>query len=195
MLRFEAQLTMRKAAACSTFFGSFLLPTSPSAVFAIEVRRNALVEDTLTLLSLSKTTDLRKPLRVKFHDEEAVDEGGVLKEFFLLIMREILDPIYGMFRLYPESRMIWFSDITMETESIFRMVGLLCGLAIYNSILVDLSFPLALFRKLLGETSTLEDLKELDPVLGRSLLQLIDYEESDFENVFGLFFEVNLICL
>lgn len=42
--------------------------------------------------------------------EEAVDAGGVRKEFFLLIMKELLDPKYGMFRYYEESRLIWFSN-------------------------------------------------------------------------------------
>lgn len=49
-------------------------------------------------------------LQVIFVGEEAVDAGGVRKEFFLLIMRELLDPKYGMFRYYEESRLIWFSD-------------------------------------------------------------------------------------
>lgn len=48
--------------------------------------------------------------QVIFVGEEAVDVGGVRKEFFLLIMRELLDPKYGMFRYYEESRLIWFSD-------------------------------------------------------------------------------------
>lgn len=42
--------------------------------------------------------------------EEAVDAGGVRKEFFLLIMKELMDPKYGMFRYYEESRLIWFSN-------------------------------------------------------------------------------------
>ena len=72
----------------------------------------------------------------------------------------------------------------------FNMVGALCGLAIYNSIIVDLCFPTALFRKLLGEEPTLEDLKELDPVVAKSLQMLLDYEEADLEDVFCLTFEV-----
>lgn len=48
--------------------------------------------------------------QVIFVGEEAVDAGGVRKEFFLLIMRELLDPKYGMFRYYEGSRLIWFSD-------------------------------------------------------------------------------------
>lgn len=49
-------------------------------------------------------------VQVVFVGEEAVDAGGVRKEFFLLIMKELLDPKYGMFRYYEESRLIWFSN-------------------------------------------------------------------------------------
>ncbi|VDN36973.1 unnamed protein product, partial [Dibothriocephalus latus] len=78
----------------------------------------------------------------------------------------------------------------METPEMFHMVGALCGLAIYNSIIVDLNFPLAMFKKLLGQQPTLEDLKELDPVVGKSLQQLLEYEEPDLDEVFALNFEV-----
>ncbi|KAA0194253.1 HECT and RLD domain containing E3 ubiquitin protein ligase 4 [Fasciolopsis buskii] len=157
---------------------------SESPYLKLTVRRDKLIQDTLTCLAIAKPSDFRKLLRVEFDGEEAVDEGGVLKEFFLLIMRDLLSPIYGMFRCYPESRMLWFSESTMESENVFQLIGILCGLAIYNAVIVDLSFPLAMFRKLLGEKPELDDLKELDPVVGRSLQQLLDYEEPDFTDVF-----------
>lgn len=49
-------------------------------------------------------------LQVIFDGEEAVDAGGVTKEFFLLLLKELLNPIYGMFTYYPESNLLWFSD-------------------------------------------------------------------------------------
>lgn len=55
-------------------------------------------------------TYLSRLWQVIFVGEEAVDAGGVRKEFFLLIMKELLDPKYGMFRYYEESRLIWFSN-------------------------------------------------------------------------------------
>ena len=45
-----------------------------------------------------------------FDGEEAVDAGGVTKEFFLLLLKELMDPVYGMFTHYPESNLLWFSD-------------------------------------------------------------------------------------
>jgi len=39
--------------------------------------------------------DLRKQLKVKFHGEEGIDEGGVQKEFFQLIIEELFNPEIG----------------------------------------------------------------------------------------------------
>jgi hypothetical protein len=39
--------------------------------------------------------DLRKPLKVHFVGEEGVDEGGVQKEFFQLLIRQVFDPSFG----------------------------------------------------------------------------------------------------
>jgi ubiquitin-protein ligase E3 A len=47
----------------------------------------------LSILSLSLR--LRQ---VVFDGEEGVDAGGVRKEYFQVMMRELLDPNYGMFR-------------------------------------------------------------------------------------------------
>lgn len=39
----------------------------------------------------------------------------------------------------------------------------MCGLAIYNFTIIDLPFPLALYKKLLNEPVTFQDLKDLNP--------------------------------
>lgn len=44
---------------------------------------------------------------------------------------------------------------------------MLCGLAIYNLTIIDLPFPLALYKKLLHEKVSLKDLKGLSPTLAK----------------------------
>ncbi len=41
--------------------------------------------------------DLRKQLRVEFSGEDGVDEGGLQKEFFQLLVEKLFDPVYGMY--------------------------------------------------------------------------------------------------
>ena len=51
------------------------------------VSRNTILQDTLSQIRTVTAEDLKKPLRVQFHGEEADDAGGVRKEFFLLLMK------------------------------------------------------------------------------------------------------------
>lgn len=112
----------------------------------------------------------------------------------MLLLRELLDPKYGMFKYYEESRMQWFAPVSFEEREMFLLIGCLCGLAIYNTIIIQLSFPLALYKKLLNRAPTIDDLCELTPTVGKGFEQLLSYEENNIEDVFCLFFELNQEC-
>ncbi|XP_060594475.1 probable E3 ubiquitin-protein ligase HERC4 isoform X2 [Ruditapes philippinarum] len=167
-------------------------PENPCLVFCVS--RTNIVHDTLQQLMNKGSADLKKPLKVVFDGEEAQDEGGVRKEFFLLLLRELLDPKYGMFKFYEESRMQWFSPFAFEDHQMYCLIGVLCGLAIYNSVIIQLSFPLVLFKKLLNRKPSLDDVLELMPTIGRSFESLLNYEGDDIEDVFCLTFEITQEC-
>ncbi|XP_015422345.1 PREDICTED: probable E3 ubiquitin-protein ligase HERC3 isoform X2 [Myotis davidii] len=163
--------------------------------------RPSIIQDAVTLCSYpfifdaqAKTkmlqTDAELQMQVIFDGEEAVDAGGVTKEFFLLLLKELLNPIYGMFTYYQDSNLLWFSDTCFVEHNWFHLIGITCGLAIYNSTVVDLHFPLALYKKLLNVNPGLEDLKELSPTEGRSLQELLDYPGEDIEETFCLNFTI-----
>merc|ERR1719228_1315210 len=158
------------------------------------VSRNNIVQETITQLQMASTADLKKPLRVKFEDEEAEDAGGVTKEFFMLLIKEILNPDYGMFKENEEPNMIWFNPNTFEDNSYYYLIGILYGLAIYNFTIINVPFPLVLYAKLLSEENPhfqLSDLAQLSPTTARSLQQLLDYPDDDTEEVFSLTFTVS----
>lgn len=164
---------------------------SPFA-FELEVHRDRLIHDTLRHLMTTEASNYKKPLRVKFVGEEGLDAGGVQKEFFMLLLREILNPDFGMFVEDDESHLVWFRDQPLMYENLdfFILIGILCGLAIYNSVIIDLPFPTALYKKLLKRPTDLSDLRELRPSVAVNLQQLLDYEGNDFQETFDLSFEV-----
>ena len=55
------------------------------------------------------------------------------------------------------------------------LVGLVLGLAIYNSVLLDFPLPIALYKKLVGQPPTLRDLSDMEPTVGKSLRELLNY--------------------
>lgn len=48
--------------------------------------------------------------QVTFVGEEGLDAGGVRKEFFMLLLRNILNPDFGMFVEDEESHLVWFRE-------------------------------------------------------------------------------------
>uniref|UniRef100_A0AAQ5XD04 HECT domain-containing protein n=1 Tax=Amphiprion ocellaris TaxID=80972 RepID=A0AAQ5XD04_AMPOC len=168
MLQTDAELQMQMAVSGANLHNVFMLLTlephlARNPYLVLHVRRNHLVSDTLRELTMYSDVDLKKPLKVIFDGEEAVDAGGVTKEFFLLLLKELMDPVYGMFTHYKDSNLLWFSDKCFVEQNWFHLIGIICGLAIYNSTVVDLHFPLALYKKLLNVLPSLEDFTELSP--------------------------------
>ncbi|XP_052871929.1 probable E3 ubiquitin-protein ligase HERC4 isoform X2 [Anopheles cruzii] len=194
LLQTDQILQMQKAISTPTptsILPSLFFPTVPllPQFIVLNVTRENLVDDTIRELSQYAASDLKKPIKIKFCGEEGEDAGGVRKEFFMLLLRDILDPKYGMFKSFEESRTIWFTEDYFEgDDSMFALIGILCGLAIYNFTIIAIPFPLALYKKLLGEEVDMSDLRELTPTVARSMQSVLDYEGPDLADVFELTF-------
>ncbi|XP_065086376.1 probable E3 ubiquitin-protein ligase HERC4 isoform X2 [Ochlerotatus camptorhynchus] len=192
LLQTDQGLQMHQAmqdAAHASFMSVFHPDLGVPQFIVLNVSRENIVQDTIRELAQYTANDLKKPLKIKFHGEEAEDAGGLRKEFFMLLLKDILDPKYGMFKTYEDSRAIWFTEDYFENEdTMFALIGILCGLAIYNFTIINLPFPLALYKKLLDEEVDLTDLKDLSPMVAQSMQSILDYTEPDFEKVFDLTF-------
>ncbi|KAF7480263.1 Hypothetical predicted protein [Marmota monax] len=163
------------------------IPPGKNSLFTLRVRRTHLVEDALHQLCQAEVPDLRKLLVVEFIKEIRPESGGVRSEFFHCMFEEMTKPNYGMF-MYPEKdSYMWFPvNPTIEKKKYF-LFGMLCGLSLYNLNVANLSFPLALYKKLLYKKPSLEDLKELSPLLGKNLQCLLNAEAADMEELFIYF--------
>ncbi|XP_076998998.1 E3 ISG15--protein ligase HERC5 [Tamandua tetradactyla] len=165
------------------------LPFLPT--YNLKVRRSDLVEDVLNQLNQSEDEDLNKQLSVSFTGEIGDSIGGVRAEFFHCMFEEMTQPEYGMF-LYPEeAACMWFPVRPKFEKKRYFLFGVLCGLSLSNYTCANIPFPLALFKKLLDQPPSLEDLKELSPVLGMSMQTLLDDESDDFGEVFYIHFNVH----
>merc|ERR1712106_140688 len=60
----------------------------------------------------------------------------------MLLIKEILNPDYGMFKEYEETDQIWFNPMSFEDKGYYFLIGVLYGLAIYNFTILNVPFPL-----------------------------------------------------
>ncbi|XP_072171197.1 ubiquitin-protein ligase E3A-like [Diadema setosum] len=150
----------------------------------LKVRRDHVVDDALVrleMIAMDNPLDLKKQLYVEFEGEQGVDEGGVSKEFFQLVIEEIFNPDIGMFTMNTELQTYWFNPMSFETDRQYTLIGIVLGLAIYNNIILDVHFPMVVYRKLMGRRGVLADLHDAQPVLYSSLKALLDHEGNTEE--------------
>ncbi|CEI69817.1 putative E3 ubiquitin-protein ligase mug30 [Fusarium venenatum] len=209
ILEHDARRQMQSKAR-DAFFDSIMSRKAINQFLELTVRRDCLVDDSLKAVSEvigSGSEDIKKGLRITFNGEEGVDAGGLRKEWFLLLVREVFNPDHGLFLYDEDSQYCYFNPNAFETSDQFFLIGVVMGLAIYNSTILDVALPPFAFRKLIASAPThgtgasahpkppmrytLEDLAEYRPRLARGLRQLLKYE-GNVEETFCLGFVVDM---
>jgi E3 ubiquitin-protein ligase HECTD2 len=82
------------------FFDSIMTHKTVNQYLVLKIRRDCLVEDSLKGVSEvvgSGDEEIKKGLRIEFKGEEGIDAGGLRKEWFLLLVRDVFNPEHGMF--------------------------------------------------------------------------------------------------
>ncbi|KAF8931180.1 hypothetical protein BGZ58_007787 [Dissophora ornata] len=176
-----------------------------SPYLVLELSRAHLVEEAFDQIT-KKHADLKKPLKVAFVDvgEEGMDQGGVTKEFFQIMVEKVFDSQFGLFKELEEGRSWWFEGILdgssqvemSEKDTRIRLVecelvGILVGLALYNGVILGVRFPTVVYRKLLGWEVGLDSFIESFPALGHGLEQMLTWTDGDVYDVFMREFEIS----
>ncbi|XP_034937131.1 ubiquitin-protein ligase E3A [Chelonus insularis] len=190
-LYYDNRIRMYSERRMSIFQSLVGQPTNP--YLRLKVRRDFIIEDALVeleMIAMENPTDLKKQLVVEFEGEQGVDEGGVSKEFFQLVVEEIFNPDYGMFILQEETQTTWFNPTSFESDAQFTLIGVVLGLAIYNNVILDVRFPMVVYRKLLGRKGSFADLQDWSPLLYRTLTEIMEYNGDDMVETFMQTFKV-----
>lgn len=115
-----------------------------------------------------------------------MDAGGLRKEWLLLLVRNLLNPEFGMF-LPPDtdSGLVYFNPSCLGDADDFYLVGAVLGLAIYNSVTLDVPLPPLTYKKLRDEPVGLADLGAWQPALAKGFQALLEFEPAaEVEDVY-----------
>jgi hypothetical protein len=143
----------------------------------ITVRRSNLMADSYNALINRTIEELKDKITVQFASEPAVDAGGVSREWFLLISREMLNPMYGLFIQSTDKTTYQpnpASNVNIDHLSYFKFVGRVIALAIYNEQLLDCYFTRSLYKHILGIPISYHDIESIDPEYYKNLKWMLD---------------------
>lgn len=158
----------------------------PSLYVHMRISRQNLLDDSIKLIQKWHLTPKQRLLKIEFKGEPGIDAGGLTKEWFYLFYQRIFEPSLNVFVADDSSNYCWFGS--NPDPAYYRVAGMVLGFALFNGITVDINFPLLLYKLLLNVDYDLNDVGTLWPEISQSLQRLLDYEEDDCEEAFGLTF-------
>jgi len=139
----------------------------------VRVRRGWVFEDSFTAVMRLRPEDLRKRLMVKFEGEDALDYGGVSREWFFLLSHEMFNPSYGLFEYSAHDNYTLqinpASGVNPEHLDYFKFIGRILGLAIFHHRFVDAYFVPGFYKLVLGKKMNIKDLEAIDYELYKGL--------------------------
>ena len=174
------------------------LSTATSKFLVLEIRRNNVLLDTFNSIWRREERELIRPLKIRLGEEsgeEGLDSGGVQQEFFRLAIAEALNPDYGTFTVDSRTKMAWFQPGSLEPLWKFELIGMIISLAVYNGLTLPVTFPKALYRKLLDQAvAELHHIEDGWPDLANGLTTLLEWDENDglVEDVFARTYEFSI---
>ncbi|XP_063727296.1 NEDD4-like E3 ubiquitin-protein ligase WWP1 [Symsagittifera roscoffensis] len=157
----------------------------------LKLGRQSVFDDSFDQLMKKERSELRKGLKVFFEDEEARDYGGLSREWFLLLSRDLLNPLYCLFEYAnTQTYLLRISPLSYMNPlhlRCFKFVGRVVGLALFNYKFIDCSFTMPFYKRdsnrILKRPLTLHDLESVDPEFYNSVLFISEMDLDELEDM------------
>jgi E3 ubiquitin-protein ligase HUWE1 len=169
-------------------------PRHAYAPLQITVRRDNIFHDSYRSLYYKKPEEIKfGKLNVKFQDEEAVDAGGVTREWFHELVKQMFNPDYVLFNPIASDRTTFhpnpLSGINNEHLSFFQFVGRIIGKALYESRHLDCHFSQAVYKRILDKEVSVKDMEAHDLPYYGSLMWILENDITGEDFTFSAEFE------
>ncbi|XP_056632775.1 E3 ubiquitin-protein ligase NEDD4 isoform X8 [Diorhabda sublineata] len=167
-------------------------PNNVPNKFEIKVRRRSILEDSYRVItSVSRIDLLKTKLWVEFEGEVGLDYGGLAREWFYLLSKEMFNPYYGLFEYSAMDNYTLqinpFSGLCNEEHlSYFKFIGRVAGMAVYHGKLLDAFFIRPFYKMMLSKTIDLKDMESVDSEYYKSLLWIKENDPSDLDLTFSV---------
>ena len=151
----------------------------------LKVRRNGseLFTDSFGSLSHKKPEQWRSKFMVTFEGEEAVDAGGVRREWLTILAKEMFNPNYMLFTLAKNGTTYTINSdsgkYNPEHLKHFEFVGKIMAKAIFDGMMLDCYFTRIIYKLITNTPLSYHDMEDYDPVFYNSLKWLLDNDFTD----------------
>lgn len=156
----------------------------PQPPLQISVCRDRIFLDSFKWLSFKSADEIKYgKLSIRFNGEEGVDAGGVTREWFQVLSRQMFNPDYALFIPVASDRTTFhpnkLSKVNEEHLMFFKFIGRIIGKALYEGRALDCHFSRAVYKRILGKTVSIKDMETLDLDYYKSLLWMLENDITE----------------
>ncbi|KAH7399137.1 hypothetical protein DE146DRAFT_524737 [Phaeosphaeria sp. MPI-PUGE-AT-0046c] len=156
----------------------------PHPPLQLAVRRDQVFLDSFKSLYFKSADEMKfGKLSIRFHGEEGVDAGGVTREWFQVISRQMFNADYALFVPVASDRTTFhpnrLSSINPEHLMFFKFIGRIIGKALYEGRVLDCHFSRAVYKQIMGKQVNLKDMETLDLEYYKSLEWMLNNDITD----------------
>ncbi|KAE8284975.1 E3 ubiquitin-protein ligase NEDD4-like [Larimichthys crocea] len=155
--------------------------------FEMKLHRNNIFEESYRrIMSLKRPDVLKARLWIEFESEKGLDYGGVAREWFFLLSKEMFNPYYGLFeysatdnytlQINPNSGLC-----NEDHLSYFKFIGRVAGMAVFHGKLLDGFFIRPFYKMMLGKQISLKDMESVDSEYYNSLKWILENDPTELD--------------
>ncbi|XP_024868314.1 E3 ubiquitin-protein ligase HUWE1 isoform X2 [Temnothorax curvispinosus] len=162
---------------------------------AVHVRRSHVFEDSFRELHRRNADEWKNRFYIVFEGEEGQDAGGLLREWYVIISREIFNPMYALFTVSPGDRVTYMINSSSHCNPnhlcYYKFVGRVIAKAIYDNKLLECYFTRSFYKHILGILVKHTDMESEDYSFYKGLVYLTEHTISDLGYELTFSTEVN----
>jgi E3 ubiquitin-protein ligase NEDD4 len=150
----------------------------------ISAHRDALLQDAYNLITNLDTQTLTGRLSIKYEGETGLDYGGMSREWFLGLSREILES--DEHKLFVRSGGLRSYDYRINPKATseeyfekYYFVGLVLGMAVYHGKLFHGYFVPSFYSQLMDRELVVEDLRDYDETVYKSVKHILENDGAE----------------
>ncbi|KAI4146828.1 MAG: hypothetical protein LQ341_001971 [Variospora aurantia] len=156
----------------------------PQPPLQLNVRRDQVFMDSYKFMHYKSGDEIKYgKLSIRFHGEEGVDAGGVSREWFQVLSRQMFNPDYALFVPVASDRTTFhpnkLSKVNEEHLDFFKFIGRIIGKALYEGRALDCHFSRAVYKRILGKSVSIKDMETLDLDYYKSLLWMLENDITE----------------
>lgn len=146
----------------------------------VHVRRDHVFEDSFRELHRRSSDDWKNRFYIVYEGEEGQDAGGLLREWYMIISREIFNPMYALFCISPGDRVTYMINSSSHCNSnhlsYFKFVGRVIAKAVYDNKLLECYFTRSFYKHILGKMVRFTDMESEDYSFYQGLVYLMGHD-------------------